>query len=153
MSEDKIPNVEEIKERLKIEEEDLADEPQKTERVEVVDITGELQNLGKQVAETLKSAWQSEERQKVENQVKEGVQSFANEIDKAMNEFREGQVGQKFKSEVSEVKSKVETSEVGGKTTAGIAQGLRWLSVELAKLADQFTSTEKDPNTETGTEE
>jgi phenylalanyl-tRNA synthetase alpha subunit len=139
-------DVNEIKERLKIEEEDLPADPVKAERGSVAD---ELQSLGKQVAETLKTAWESEERHKIEAEVKEGVRSFANEIDKVIREARESQAAQRVREEASDVKVKVKSGEVSDKARGGLVQGLRWLSEELGKLADQFTVKEKEVDEET----
>ena len=141
MSDNDAPNVAETIERLKIEEEDLQDEP--TTKTETINIVDELQNLGKQVADTLRTAWESEQRHKVEGEVREGMKSFANEIDKVLSQVRESTTAKKIKEEAIEVKIKVESSEISGKARGGIVQGLKWLSVELGKLADQFAPIEK----------
>jgi soluble cytochrome b562 len=140
MSDNDMPNVEEIKERLKIEEEDLNEEATKAESL---NITDELQNLGKQVADTLRSAWESDQRQKVETEVREGMKSFANEIDKVLKQVREGTAAQKIKEEAADAKAKMESSDLPNKARSGVVSGLKWLSVELGKLADQFAPTEK----------
>ena len=147
MSDNDIPDVAEIKERLKIEEEDLA--PEEGVKAESSTIVDQLQDLGIQVADTLRSAWESEERQKVEEEVREGVKSFANEIDKAIHDIRDGQTGQRIKEEATNIKSKVETGELVDKAKTGVVQGLRWLSDELGKLAEQFTLKEGSEETPT----
>ncbi len=148
MSDDQTPSVEEIKERLKIEEEDLPPKEESAATAELNDIANELANLGRQVAETLQNAWQSDERQKVEAQIKTGVESFASEIDKALNEVRQGGMGQKIRAEATQVKTKVESGNVGEKAGMGFAQGLRWLSAELGKIADKLAETDGEPTKE-----
>ena len=137
-------NVDEIKERLAVdipvEEETIGkDEAQK------IDITAELQDLGRQVGETLKTAWNSEERQRFESQVREGLKSFADEIDRVIRDVRSSEVAGRVKTEATGVKEKVETSDLGRKMQQGMAQGLHWMSEELGKLANQFTAPEKSP--------
>jgi hypothetical protein len=146
MSDDTMPNVEEIKERLKIEEEDLNEEP--AAKAETVNISDQLQNLGKQVADTLRSAWESDQRQKVEAEVRDGMKSFANEIDKVLHQVRDGAAAQKIKEEAADVKAKVEASDLPNKARSSVVSGLKWLSVELGKLADQFAPAEKTPTNE-----
>ncbi|MFZ0545111.1 MAG: hypothetical protein WAM60_06720, partial [Candidatus Promineifilaceae bacterium] len=90
-------------------------------------------------------AWNSQERQKFEGEVREGMKSFADEMDKAFKEIKKSPATQKAKEEVTAFKSKVETGDVGQKTKSGLSQGLSWLSEELAKLANQFTPVEKSP--------
>ncbi len=152
MTEHEEPNVDEIKERLQIEVEDVAEtgvaetgaaEPAATP--EPTDVVDELRNLGRQVGETIRTAWQSEERQNFESDMRQGIQSFADEIDKVIREVREGEAGRKVREEASELRAKVEESDIPAKARGGLIQGLRWLSDELGKLADQFGPKEKEP--------
>jgi hypothetical protein len=152
MNDEQTPSVEEIKARLSDEphyEEIVVDEePMETETLkegEQPDIVIELRNLGRQFAHTLQAAWNSQERQKFEDEVREGMKTFADEMDKAFREIKKSPVTQKAKEEAATIKSKVESGEVGQKTKSGLSQGLNWLSEELAKLANQFTPTEKSP--------
>lgn len=136
MSDEQPPSVEEIKERLKIEvEEEMAKEP-------AGEIVESLRDLGRQFAETVRVAWNSQERQNIEAEVREGVRTFADEINKAIHEVREGPAGQKAREEAQEVKKSFESGDLGRKTKTGIVQGLQWLSEELTKLANQFTPKE-----------
>jgi signal recognition particle GTPase len=109
------------------------------------DLVEELSNLGRQLGETITTAWNSEERQRFEREVKEGVQSFAKEVDKAFKEVKSSPAAQKAKDEAADIKVKFNEAEVGQKTQSSIAQGLRWMSTELGKLAEQFTPQEKQP--------
>lgn len=149
MSDEQTPSVEEIKARIGIDNEIPVDEePVDTESMkngEQPDFVVELRNLGRQFADTLNTAWNSQERQKFETEVREGMKSFADEMDKAFQEIKKSPVTQKAKEEAASFKTKVETGEVGQKTKSGLAQGLSWLSDELAKLANQFTPAEKSP--------
>ena len=140
MSEEQVPSDEEIKERLKIEipvEEEVTKADAQT-----VDVAEELKGLGRQFAETIRTAWNSEERQKLEGEVREGVRSFADEIDKVIREARDSQAASRIKQEAEQVATKVETSDVGRKARSGVVQGLHWLSEELGRLAEKFTPTE-----------
>jgi hypothetical protein len=153
MSEEKPPEMEDIKIRLGDDipvEEDV--EALKAEQ-ESADVVGEFKILGKQFGETLRTAWNSDERVRFETEVREGVRSFATEVDKAFTGFKESDVGTKARKEAGEVKSKVDTAEVTEQARAGFAQGLHWFSLELEKLADRFTTAEKSPEDIADTEE
>jgi hypothetical protein len=151
MSDEQTPSVEEIKARLSdepydeipIDEEPV--DPESLKNEEQPDFVVELRNLGRQFADTLATAWNSQERLKFEGEVREGMKSFADEVDKAFREIKKSPVTQKAKEEATTFKSKVETGEVGQKTKSGLSQGLSWLSEELGKLANQFTPVEKSP--------
>jgi hypothetical protein len=146
MSEDNPP-VEQLKaeERLKIEV-PVEEEVMRVEASETgpVDVTAELRKLGRQLAETLETAWNSDERQRFEKEVREGMRSFANEIDKAIQEVRANETTAKVKSEAAQVADKVQTSEAGQKARVGFAKSLQWLSEELGNLATKFTPPEKE---------
>lgn len=151
MSDEQTPSVEEIKARLSEESPEYVEIPVDEEPVdneslkdgEQPDIVAELSKLGRQFADTLQTAWNSQERQKFEGEVREGMKSFADEMDKAFREIKKSPVTQKAKEEASTIKSKVESGEVGQKTKSGLSQSLSWLSEELGKLANQFTPAEK----------
>lgn len=147
-------NVNELKaeERLKVEVPIEEDVTKADVQSEGVDVTAELGRLGNQFAETLKTAWNSDERQKFEKDVRSGMQSFAAEIDKAIANVKANETTKKVVNEASQAANKVDASEVGQKTKAGVAQGLKWLSEELSAIAEKFSVPEKAPEDETPAE-
>ena len=140
---DETPSVEEIKSRLKIE---VEEEPVKG--AADADIAGELKNLGRQFAETLQSAWNSEERQRIEREVREGVKSFVGEVDRVFQDANSSAAAERIRNEATNVKNKVDSSDIGKKAQSGLVQGLKWMSEELNKLADKFTTPEKSDSDE-----
>lgn len=146
MSEEQNPSVEDLKadekekvERIVIEEEDLDPKDGK----QGYDVNAEFQHLGQQLGETLQSAWESDERKRIEKEVREGVQSFVAEIDKVLQDVRTSDSTSKLREEAAGAKAKVDESELGQKAREGIVEGLRWLSVGLNELAVKFTPPEK----------
>ena len=145
MSDEQVPDVKELKERLKIEipvEEEVSKADLKD-----IDVAAELKDLGRQFANTLRTAWESQERQRIETEIREGVKSFADEVDKVIREVKESQTAARVREEAEQVANKVESSDVGRKARTGLAQGLQWLSEELGKLAGQFTPAESAQTT------
>jgi vacuolar-type H+-ATPase subunit E/Vma4 len=146
MSEEKDPTIDELKaeakeqvERIVIEEEDLDSKDEKPAH----DVAAEFQKMGQQLGETLQSAWESEERKRIEKEVREGVQSFVAEVDKVLRDVRSSESTSKLKEDAADAKAKVEDSELGQKAREGIVEGLRWLSEGLNELAIKFTPPEK----------
>ena len=140
--------IKEIKDRIKLEI-PVEDETPQTPPQPEVDLIAEMKSLGRQFAEALRSAWNSQERQKIETDVREGLDVFVSELEKGFKELRDSQAAQKAKEEVSQVKEKVETAELGRKAKTAMAEGLRWLSEEFGNLATQFTPLEKTPPDDT----
>lgn len=131
------------KEPIKIEIEDVtaAEEEQKAKSSGTVNLEEELKNLGRQFADTIQTAWNSEEVKKIETEVRAGVKKFAEEVSNVFNDAKESKAGQK----VGETVNKVDASDTAQSVKAGLAQGLRWLSQELGKLSDSMTVEEKAP--------
>ena len=145
MTDEQPPDVEDIKIRLGNEipvEEDPASFKAEQERVDVVD---ELRNLGRQFGETLRTAWDSEERKQFEREVREGVETFTSELDKAFHTASESDAAQKAKVEAEELKTKIDSSEMTESAKRSLGKSLQWFSQELSQLANQFTPSEKAP--------
>lgn len=145
---DETPDIDQLKEeeratvQITIEEEDVA--PHKASQ-EQADVSEALRDLGRQFAETIQSAWNSQERREFEREVREGIEHFGDEMNRVFREARESEAAQKVREEAEEVKTKVETKEFSRKARASLVDGLTWLSQEMAKLAEQFSPTEKQP--------
>ena len=151
MSEEQTPDVDDIKARL-ADEIPVEEEPVAKAATEQSDVVNQLQELGRQLGETLRTAWYSEERKRFEREFREGVDTFANEMNKAFQEVKESPAAARMKEEASGFKTRAESTEFPNKTRASIGRGLSWLSEEMANLANQFTPMEKEPGDEEPTE-
>jgi hypothetical protein len=140
---DETPDVDELKNQEKLASERIVIEEDEVQGKPGIDIAAEFQKLGRQFAETLQSAWDSEERKRVEKEVREGMKSFVNEVDQVIREVKTSETTHKIKGEAEELKTRVESTDIGQRARVGIVQGLRWLSEELGQLANQFTPPEK----------
>lgn len=142
MSDEKTENVE-----IPVEEDvdKLKQEEKAKQAGQEADVVAEMKKLGQQFAATLQTAWDSEERKQIESDVRAGLRSFVDEVDKVIREAKQSPAADRVKHEAAEVKDKVEGSEWTYKAREGVVQGLHWLSVELDRLANQFTVPEKQP--------
>lgn len=146
MTEQHDPNIEELKaqERIEIPVED--EEPQAAGKTGgEPEVSDALRDLGRQFAETIQAAWNSQERKQFEQEVREGVRRFGDEVNRVFTEAKESPTAKKVKVEAEEVRTKVESGEVTHKVRSGLVEGLQWLSQELARLAEQFSPPEKSP--------
>ena len=145
MTDEQGPDVDDVKIRLSKDEIPVDDETEYKAEEARSDVVDELRNLGRQFGETMRTAWNSEERRRFEREMREGVQTFAQEVDKAFKDVVASEPAQKAKSEAADFKEKASSGELGTKTQSSLAKGLRWFSDELSKLADSFTPSEKGP--------
>jgi len=137
--------------RIVIEEEEVAAEEKKKQP----DVSEALRDLGRQFAETMQAAWNSQERRELETEVREGVQYFSEEVQRVFKEAKESPAAKRMKEEAEEVRTRVESGDVTQKARSGFVEGLHWLSRELESLAQQFSPPQKEPagEAEAGAEE
>ena len=127
------------KEPIKIDIEDVtASESESKSTKDGVNLEEELKNLGRQFAETIQSAWNSEEVKKIETEVRDGMKKFADEVSNIFSEVKESKAGQKM----GETVNQVDSTEVAQTFKKGVAQGLQWLSQELGKISESMTPAE-----------
>ena len=145
MSDTNTPNDEIIEEiEIKIDDDDIAG-LKADEKSKGPDLAEEFRSFGRQFAQTVEAAWNSEERVRIEQEIREGVNSFVNEVDAVIREAKDGERAKKLADNAVGMKDRAESSDLGLKARESIAQGLSWLSDEFGKLADQFTQAEKSP--------
>lgn len=138
---DQTPHIDQLKdeERLKI---DIPIEEEATggaAKPSSTDVADEFKRLGRQFANALEAAFNSEEARRIETEVRAGMKSFADEVEKAFHQAKESPAATRMKEEAAGAKERVESGEFARKTQEGMVSGLRWLSTELDKLATQFT--------------
>ncbi len=142
---DEKPIIDQLKEeeRIKIDipvDEDTAGD---AKAARSADIAEEFKRLGRQFADTLEGIFTSEEARRVETEVRAGMKNFAEEVEKVFQTAKESPAAARMKEEATGVKERVETGDLGRKAQEGMVNGLRWLSTELDKLANQFTAADK----------
>jgi CHASE3 domain sensor protein len=147
------PIVDDLKEKerltITIEEFEIPEEGAKETPSDRFDVAAELSRLGRKVAETLRSALESDERQRIEQDLRQGMQSFVQEAEEVIREVRSGNVGQRVRGEAVQLKEQVESADLGRKMRSGMVQGLRWLSEEMGRLADQVAQPRQNPPADT----
>jgi predicted DNA-binding protein (UPF0278 family) len=112
---------------------------------ETSDIARELAELGKKFGEAINAAWNSEERYKIQGEIKDGLHRFSTEVDSAIKNLRESDVGEKVKTGVRQVREDVEAGKVADELRRGTVTALRGLSEALDKMASSFTPADDEP--------
>lgn len=142
MSDEKI-TIDDLKdeERIKIDVDDVA--PSKMSEQDVV---AEFQKIGRQFAKTLEDVFTSDEAKRIETEVRAGVKSFANEVERFVREAGDSQTAKRLQDDVGNLGKRVESSDLTRQAQVSLSQGLRWLSVELDQMAGRFSvPAEKSP--------
>ncbi len=111
-------------------------------RDEGEDIAAEFAELGRKLRNAIHTAWQSEERYRLENDIREGLNRFAKEVDEAAHTVRESELGQRMEASADKVRKDVESGKVGEEVRKGLLTALRSVSQALDKMSESFTPAE-----------
>jgi hypothetical protein len=103
------------------------------------DIGDQLNELGKNLRDALRTAWESDERRKLQQDIEVGLANLRDSLNQAATDFSNSQTGQTLKEDVKDLNERWKTGEVGSKVRTEIADALRTVNQELQK------ATHKDP--------
>lgn len=136
---DENKDINELKdeERLKIEI-DVEEEAPFTSAKSQTDVVEEFKKLGQNLSNTLQSLLDSDEARRIEGEVRKGLTGFADEVEKFVRDAANSPSAQRLKEDAKEMGKRIESSDVTRQAEEGVVSGLRWMSVELDKLAQRF---------------
>ncbi len=109
---------------------------------ESVDLAAEFAEVGRKLRDALTTAWNSEERIRLEKDIREGLSRFADEVSDAAKNLRESELGQKVEGGAKQVREDIESGKVTDDVRRGLVKALRGLSDALDRLAGSFTPIE-----------
>ena len=104
------------------------------------DLSEEFRNLGKSMKNFLESAWSSEERKNLQQELENGVNELAASITEAADEFTKGETGQQLKKDWENFEDRVESGELQNKIRAELKNALQMASDELNRTAENLSS-------------
>lgn len=102
------------------------------------ELIDELTRLGHKFAEVVEVAWHSEQRKKIEEDLRTGLERLADSLETGIKRASETKEAQELRTKAEDVADKVRTSKVAGELGEALAQGLRSLSEQLDKLSDEM---------------
>lgn len=108
------------------------------------EIADELNALGLHLKEMLRTAWESPERKKVQQEIEVGLSELGETINSAANEFNESPAGQTLRADVEDIKERIRSGDVETKIREEILKALRMVNAELEKA----THTGAEPSSE-----
>jgi len=97
------------------------------------DIAAELRELGRNLAEALRSAWESEERKRIQMEIETGLVEIGTTLNQAAKDFSDSPTGQTIKSDLKGIQERIQNGEVETKLRADLLSALRTANAELKK--------------------
>jgi hypothetical protein len=119
-------------------EQPTQNEPQKS------DIAEELRALGLHLREMLRTAWESPERKKVQEEIQSGLSELGETVNKAVNEFSESSAGQTIKADYDDFSERMRTGQVESKVREEILKVLRKVNTELGRTTEENKKADDD---------
>lgn len=103
-------------------------------------IADELARMGAQLAAAAKTAWESEERRKLQQEITSGAQRFGQELASAVTKATESEQAKELKTKATKVAEDVQKTDVVEEVRKGILVGLEAINRELGKLLERLES-------------
>jgi len=105
------------------------------------DLRDEFRSLGENLKHVFNSAWESEERKSLQQDIKDGMKELGVVLEGFAEEVRTSDVGESIRKEADEFGERIRSGEVEQKARQGILDALQTLNTELQKASDKFSGT------------
>ncbi len=103
------------------------------------DIADQFRILGDNLARALHAAWESPERKKLQDEIREGLTDMAVVLKGEVNSFRQSPTGQRLESDIDELRQRVESGEAADQVRNEVLDVLKLINAELEKTASRWS--------------
>ena len=114
------------------------------------ELVDELTRLGQKFVEVVEVAWNSEQRKKIEEDLRTGLVSVANTLEDGFKRVSSTKEAQEAVNAAEDVAEKVRTSKIAVELSDALAQGLRTLSEQMDRLSEEIkqkgSATQQGPS-------
>ncbi len=114
----------------------------KPPEVNANDLADELRSLGKNLKEVLQSAWESEERKKVQQEIEAGLKDMGATLNDVATEFKQSPTAKRLREEADDLHQRIRTGEFETKARSELLNALRMANAELEKISRKKGSGE-----------
>ena len=110
------------------------------------ELVNELGRLGRKFLELLETAWNSEQRRQIEQDLRKGLNSVADSLEDGLKDLGEKEQTKEFigkaESVADNVGEKVRSSDAANELAKGLASGLHVLADQLDRLASEMRTSQ-----------
>jgi hypothetical protein len=97
----------------------------------------QLNELGRNLRQVLQSAWESEERQKMQQEIEVGLANLGESLSEAAKDFSNSPAGKSLKADVKDIQERWQSGEMQSKVHNDIMDALRKVNTELQKATKE----------------
>jgi hypothetical protein len=109
------------------------------------ELVHELTELADRFANVVRVAWNSDQRKRIETDVKAGLDSLTTSLEDGFRQVSSSQEAKELQSKAGEVGEKVSGSKLVADLASALTTGLRAISDQLEKLATDIQAKEAPP--------
>lgn len=102
------------------------------------ELIDELTRVGQKFVEVVEVAWNSEQRKQIEEDLRTGLVSVAENLESGFKRVSNSKEAQEAVNAAEEVASKVRSSKIASELSEALAEGLRALSDQMDKLSSDL---------------
>lgn len=102
------------------------------------DLAEELRQLGKNLVDTMRLAWDSPERKKFQDEIETGLTDVVAALKKEADEFSTSPSGQQIKDEIDDLRRRWESGETETKARQELMNAIRLANNELQKWSEKW---------------
>jgi len=97
------------------------------------DLSAEFHKLGENLKSAVKTAWESEERRRLQSELEAGLAALGT----ALRDSAQSETGQRLKAEVNDLGKRVKSGEVEQRLRTDLLNALRALNLEIEKMSQK----------------
>jgi hypothetical protein len=106
------------------------------------DLTEEFRNLGKNLVEVLRTAWDSPERKRLQQDIEDGLNEVGSTLRKEVENFSTGPTGQQLKTDVEELGERFRSGEAQAHVRNELLGALQMANIELQKVIERISAAQ-----------
>jgi hypothetical protein len=99
-------------------------------------LKNEFENLASNLKAAVTTAWESEERKKLQDDILSGLTEVGKALDEAAGNFSSSEAGQQFKADMEDLGDRIRSGELEEKVRNDLVSTLQKLNTEIEKLLD-----------------
>lgn len=109
-------------------------------------LADEFRQLGKNLTDVLRAAWESQERKQLQQEIESGLRDLGAAFKKETEGFRESPTGQRVKSEFDDVRERVRSGEAESRLRADLLAALRAANQALQRASARWADQAGEPS-------
>ncbi len=110
------------------------------------DLAEEFRNLGKNLADALRTAWESPERKKFQQEIENGINEMGATLSKEFSTFIESPTGQRLRSDVEDLGERIRTSDAQQHAREELLMALKRANIEIQRAAERWDASKNEPS-------